>query len=125
MADPMHDSTMRSRLDVRGENHPDGSRRLRVPMVDGHPHGKVREWWNNGKLRFEATYVHGKRHGMLRFWYPSGALESMRRYVDGEKHGRFTDWFESGRVAAEGRYAHDELVELREWDEVGRPVRDD
>lgn len=121
----MQDSGMQQRVQMRGENHPNGARKVRIPLVDGVPHGLVREWWANGKLRFEVRYVHGRRHGELRFYYPSGALESMRHYVDGEKHGRFTDWFESGRVAAEGRYDHDRLVALREWDESGRPLPPD
>ncbi|KKL59678.1 hypothetical protein LCGC14_2212890 [marine sediment metagenome] len=34
-----------------------------------------REYWSNGKLKYEVPYHQGQRHGVVKWWYKSGQLE--------------------------------------------------
>ena len=44
---------------------------------------KVKEYYDNGKLKFEGEYFDGKRNGIGKEYYDNGKLEYKGRYLNG------------------------------------------
>jgi antitoxin component YwqK of YwqJK toxin-antitoxin module len=40
--------------------------------VDGLPHGSIREWWPDGRLKSEGENYRGRPRGVFRHWHPDG-----------------------------------------------------
>ena len=53
--------------------------------------GKVKEYWNNGKLLFEGEYLNGKRNGKGKEYDWNGKLEFDGEYLNGKRNGKGTE----------------------------------
>ena len=53
--------------------------------------GKVKEYWNNGKLLFEGEYLNGKRNGKGKEYDWNGKLEFDGEYLNGKRKGKGTE----------------------------------
>jgi len=77
---------------MEGYNDPDGDFIL---------HGKLTNYWPNGKKKSEENYVHGVRQGPRQAWYQDGQSWSYGEYIDGKSDGTWTTWYPDGRKAQE------------------------
>ena len=55
-----------------------------------------KEYWDNGKLKWEEHYKDGKKDGVATFWYKNGQVETESHYKDGKEDGLWTEWSEIG-----------------------------
>ena len=46
-----------------------------------------KEYWDNGKLKWEEHYKDGKKEGVATFWYKNGQVETESHYKDGKLNG--------------------------------------
>jgi hypothetical protein len=105
--------------------------------VDGKKHGKMTEFYNDGKVRGYRMFENDVQVGKSEFYYPSGKLKEVQYYDQGKLHGGDTmfyesgnlqfmrtfnhgkmdgyirKWAEDGTVIFEAKYANDELVEVK------------
>ncbi|MDI1446310.1 DUF1566 domain-containing protein [Polyangium sp. 6x1] len=106
--------------------------------------GTLREFYENGKLRYEQPHVGGYRegltvffredgskehevgfsrdtlHGIWRDYDPSGGLTYERHFEKGREHGPFVRFHPNGKKAEEGSHAQGRPVgPYRRWDENG------
>lgn len=63
--------------------------------------GFVREWYENGQLRFEYNFKDGERDGLQREWFKNGRLRFECPYKDGEQDGLQRAWNEYGHLLYE------------------------
>jgi hypothetical protein len=49
----------------------------------GRMHGREREWFPDGRLKYDAGWIHGKQHGLQRQWDERGRLIVRTRFVRG------------------------------------------
>ena len=63
--------------------------------------GIVREWYENGQLRFEYNFKDGEWDGLQREWYKNGQLRFEYPYKDGEWDGLQRAWKENGQLLYE------------------------
>jgi hypothetical protein len=61
-------------------NHPNGRAKASYPLRDGKLHGRVQEWWDNGKLSTETHFENGKRHGSNNYWSREGQWIKQQQY---------------------------------------------
>ena len=106
-----------------------------------------RDYYENGKLRYESNYMHGKLNGESKSWdihgnlissvqykngllhgkwesyYSLGVLKHTVNYIDGNKNGKEL-WFHSnGQLQSEGYYINGSIdSEIRRWDENGDEI---
>ncbi len=89
-----------------------------TPFVEGKPHGKKLEYYENGALRMEAPY----ENGLVITYYPEGKIYSETPRVMGEIDGVVKKYHKNGKLLSETPYLKDELQPgLKEFDDKGRP----
>ena len=69
---------------VATEKHKNGNPKNRWEILNGEPHGVVREWYDNGQLMVETHYDHNLRHGLNRYWNKDGSLMKEQVYEQGK-----------------------------------------
>ena len=57
-----------------------------IYYVNGLKHGMYKEYFDNGKLKYEINYVNGNIHGMYKEYFDNGELNSEIYYVNGKRH---------------------------------------
>lgn len=62
------------------QKHPNGAVKGQYPFVEGHLHGAVKEFYDNGQQSVETNFEHGKRHGLNRYWSKEGKLTKEQVY---------------------------------------------
>ena len=65
--------------------------------------GTVKEYWDNGKLRFEGEYLNGQKNRKCKE-YTNGNLIFEGEYVNGEKNGKCKEYDYHGKLIFEGEY---------------------
>lgn len=114
--------------------------------ASGHMHGPEREWFPDGRLKYDARWIHGVQHGLQRQWDAHGRLVVRERFVrgtgldaycghgrvitetremkQGRRHGWERWWTDARHVHAEGHF-HEGLEHgvFREWRRAKRPMR--
>ncbi len=70
------------------------------------PHGVVKEWWENGKLRSEGTYKAGKLDGAMTSWFESGAEYTRETWKDGHR-ASLIEHDQHGKVVKDEKYNED------------------
>ena len=88
------------------DKHPNGKKKMHIPIKDGKVHGKVKEWERNGEKVYEAEYDMGTQIGVERQWYATGAKKLEIPFLNGKAHGVCTEWFKNGSKKSEGYYAN-------------------
>ena len=59
-------------------------------LINGN--GKVKEYWDNDKLRFEGEYLNRKRHGKGKEYDYDGKLKFDGEYLNGERNGKVIEY---------------------------------
>ena len=59
-------------------------------------HGKYREWYMNGQIKFEYSNKNGQKHGIYREWHENGQLKIQTTYKNGEIIGKYKRWYANG-----------------------------
>lgn len=87
-----------------------------TPYVCGEKHGREKEWWPNGQLKFTQEYVCGVCDGERVEWYPNGQLKT--RYMMTKNHPADNNaffWHENGKVAYIKEDLENGCQRLRHW----------
>ena len=66
--------------------------------------GKVKEYNNNGKLKFEREYLNGERNGKGKEYYCNGNLLFEGEYLNRERNGKGKEYYYNGKLLFEGEY---------------------
>ena len=66
--------------------------------------GIGKEYYDDGKLKFEGEYLNGKRNGRCREYYDNGHLELEGQYLSGERNGKGKEYHYDGSLWFEGEY---------------------
>jgi hypothetical protein len=68
-------------------------------ILPSHAFAEVRkEYYPNGKLKFERNYINGKQEGITKVYFESGKLEAERNYKNGKLEGLEKEYYESGEL---------------------------
>lgn len=62
------------------QKHANGTIKGQYLFVDGHLHGAVKEFYDNGQQSVETNFEHGKRNGLNRYWSKEGKLTKEQVY---------------------------------------------
>ncbi|QJX73808.1 hypothetical protein F-E9_35 [Faustovirus] len=76
--------------------------RTRAWYVDGHLHGKVFEYHDNGILWCDCNYQHGALDGEFRAYYDTGRLHQIKHYASGVAVGEWFEYARDGSLHAHG-----------------------
>ena len=66
--------------------------------------GIVKEYYSNGKIRFEGEYLNVEKNGKVNEYAYSGKLEFEGEYLNGEKNGKAIEYDAFGEKIFEGEY---------------------
>ncbi len=86
------------------EEHPNGKKKMSVPIKEGKFQGTIKEWSSNGTKIYESEYDQGKQHGKETQWYATGRKKVELSYVRGEPNGICTEWHKMGKKKSEGNF---------------------
>lgn len=70
-------------------------------------HGKLNEFFKDGKIKQEASFKDGKKDGPLIWYTESGKKTMLKNYKMGDLHGQYQDWDNNGVLLEEGQYKND------------------
>lgn len=62
------------------------------------PTGFQKQYYDNGRLKFDAFFRYGELHGECKSWHENGRLESIFGYKNGRFHGMYKEWYEDGSL---------------------------
>jgi hypothetical protein len=68
--------------------------------------GRYREWYRNGRLKFEGRFRHGRMDGPGTAWYENGQREAEEHWRDGQMHGKVRYWSGQGDLQFESTFDH-------------------
>jgi hypothetical protein len=78
--------------------------------------GTQKEYFLDGKPKYEVSVIKGKKQGLETFWYPNGNKNIQTNYVDDLEDGVWYQWFESGKLKLEANYkAGQEHGSFKRW----------
>ncbi len=66
--------------------------------------GKVKWYYESGKISQEANYSKGILDGNRKVFYESGKLKNKRSYTDGKLNGSWEAYYENGQISEKGKY---------------------
>ena len=66
-------------------------------MADDHSTNTQKEYFDNGKPKFEVTYKNGKKNGKEIFWYENGNKMMESFFVDNHEEGLWEQWYPNGQ----------------------------
>jgi len=70
-------------------------------------HETVKEYFENGQLKFEGSFKNGEKDGIHRWWYRDGQLEFEGVFKNGKKDGISKGWWENGALEYTGLFSYD------------------
>ena len=68
--------------------------------------GLVKEYYDNGKLRFEGEYVNGQRNGKGKEYNYDSKLRFEGEYLNGKKNGKGKEYYAKGNLKFDGEYLY-------------------
>lgn len=68
--------------------------------------GRYREWYPNGRRRYEGRFTRGRLNGTATSWYENGRRESKETWLDGQLHGRVRYWSADGELQFDSTFRH-------------------
>ncbi|RMG82639.1 MAG: hypothetical protein D6707_02545, partial [Bacteroidetes bacterium] len=83
---------------------------------NGFKTGEVKEYFQDGTLKFEGTYIDNNLNGIVKFYYPDGKLKQIGAYQDAVRHGTWTYYNRDGKVAAKEKYELGKLLTREIYD---------
>lgn len=78
-----------------------------IPLKGGN--GKIKAYYDNGKVSREMEYFNGELTKIYKEYYESGALESETNFVEGEYDKKHLTYHKNGQVKKEANYIHGNL----------------
>ena len=64
----------------------------------------IREYYDNGKLKFEGNHLNGERNGKGKEYNDNGKLKFLGEYLKGERNGKGIEYYGNGKLKFEGEY---------------------
>ena len=87
------------KITIQRDYYRNGQLREELPLVNGEPHGTVKNWHQNGVAAAVTRYRQGLPHGLTRQWNNAGELLGEFRMDQGT--GVIRHWHENGQLKAE------------------------
>ena len=85
----------------------DGKLKFEGEYSNGKRNGKGKEYDDEyGYLQFEGEYLNGKRNGKGKEYYYNGNIKFEGEYSFGEKHGKGKEYYDNGKIKFEGEYKY-------------------
>ena len=75
-------------------------------------HGRVQEWFDNGRRSLDGVFSRGEPNGLWTRWHRDGSIESRVHFSDGVLEGPATWWHASGARRLEGRHRRGKQIGL-------------
>jgi len=72
--------------------------------------GKGKEYYENGKSKFEGEYLNGIRNGNVKEYYENGVLKFEGKYINGVKNGNAKQYYYNGELRFEGEYLDGKVI---------------
>ena len=82
----------------------DGKPKYEVNVIKGKKQGLETFWYASGGLYIQTNYVDDKEHGVWKQWYENGQLKLEANYKDGQEHGTFTQYYENGQMRVQSNF---------------------
>ena len=60
--------------------------------------GHIKEYYDNGILKFEGTYLNGERHGEIKSYHDNGILKFEGKYLNGKRNGKGKEYNKDGEI---------------------------
>jgi uncharacterized protein len=60
--------------------------------------GDCREWYPNGRLKWDCGYEHGKKNGRCTYYYEDGGKQSRDFFASDSLIGESASWYPNGKV---------------------------
>ena len=70
-------------------------------VADDHNNHTQKEYFDNGKPKFEVTYKNGKKNGKEIFWYENGNKMMESFFVNDHEEGLWQQWYPNGQKKVE------------------------
>ena len=80
-----------------------------ITFVNGIKEGLEKEWFKNGKLRYEGNMKNNKEDGVSRYYHENGTLSWEVNYKNGVIEGLEKEWFENGKLRYEGNMKNNKV----------------
>ena len=97
------------------DKHPNGKKRLEIPIKNGKVNGMSKEWAKNGQKIHETTYVNGVQNGRETHWYVMGQKKLEVNLVQGNAEGVCTEWYKNGTKKSEGNFTNGKENGEHKW----------
>jgi len=78
-------------------------------IKDGKKDGPYKEWYDNGKLRYDHNYEMGKFKGVQKNYFDDGKLEIEANYKEGELHGLYKAFYNNGQIKKDAYYQNGDV----------------
>lgn len=102
------------------EWHENGQLKYKAYMQNGKLQGFRTEYYSNGKSKIQGLYINGKREGEHLEWYENGNLKQRISYANEQQNGIFETFYENGKPKLSAHYTKDkEDGEWIQYDELG------
>ena len=62
-------------------------------IINGKINGKVKEYYDIGKLKFECEYLNGEKYGKVKEYNEEGFLQFEGEYLNGKKNGKVKEYY--------------------------------
>ncbi len=72
--------------------------------------GKIREYHENGKIKYEGECLNGEKNRKGKEYYNNGNLKFEGEYLNGLRHGKGKEYYDNGHLRFEGEYSKGEKV---------------
>ena len=95
--------------------------RFEGEYLNGEVNGKVKEYYNQGKLLFEGEYLNGERNGKGKEYYFSGKLIFEGEYFNHTRR-KGKEYNREGNLVYEGEYIYGDKWIGKEYDEKGNLI---
>ena len=82
----------------------DGKQKYEVNVIKGKKQGLEIFWYPSGKKQIQTNYVNDKEDGVWNQWYENGQLKLEANYKGGSEHGSFTQWYDNGQKRVQGNF---------------------
>jgi len=79
------------------------------PKTNNNINGIVKDYYEDGKLKFEIHYKGGRFEGISKYYYENGKLISEAKFKNGKLEGISVIYYESGALNSEINYKNGEM----------------
>ena len=82
--------------------------------------GYIKEFDNDGNLKFEGKYLNGERNGKGKEYDDDGNLKFEGKYLNGDKHGKGKEYDDDGNLKFEGEYLKGKIWNGKGYNKNGK-----